>query len=707
MVRKMAYVGSSYIVGLFFASFLGYGINLAASAVMAAVAVTVLALYKSRCMKIAVCILSAAAGMFLYGAYDRSVYQNIIKYAGCEVEVTGKITDVMDYSGDKAVYTVKGVINGDVTAEITFFFDSAFAVIGDGVSFKGKAEIPNDSYKFPARSYYKAKGIYLQVSGVSDFNYTENNGFSLKKTVYKYRDYILGVMNSIMSPEGSAVAAAMLFGDKSGIESEAKTLMYRAGIGHIMAVSGVHLSVVCSFLGVLISKLKVNKYLRFGLIMLPVFCFVLLAGMSNSVMRAAVMIAVVYGAELFHRRADTFNSLGIAVILLTVTSPFAVRDASFLLSAAGVFGIGVAAPAVLKFIGENHKTGKALYPLIASVCVTVVVFPVTVLFFDEVSVVSPISNLLLIPVCEIILIGGVIVTLTGGVSFIAVPVLKICDVCAEIVMTVSEFIGGLHFSYIPLGSAFAHIAVIAALGAITLIFAVSKKKSSAAFYSAAVLMLAVLSVNVYRHIPDGKITAAVIKENSAVTAVIHDKNSACIIDLIHGGKASDSVVKYLNRNGIYRIDALILNDNAVASGTVYDGSLKLFDVSYVFIPNEDIGSVQGNVADCEAVGYDNCGNVIELDGFDVTFTENGTVLISCCGSEIIMYGKAHAADGDKLYDAAVRYSGNDCTDAEADIIAAMSDRAKVVSEKLKTIYIGKSVKFVIDRDGRVYSEELF
>ncbi|MBQ7980331.1 MAG: ComEC/Rec2 family competence protein, partial [Oscillospiraceae bacterium] len=336
MVRKMAYIGASYLIGLFFASFFTYRINLCLSITLFVTSVLTVILLRNKPIKFVACSVSAAIALLIYGLYDYNVYQNIIKYDGYDVEIKGVVTDVNVHDSDKSSYTIKGIINSDTEAYVTFYTDSYDVEIGDSISVLGKAAELKDSYKFPTKTYYKSKNIFLQLNKVYKFNYTENNGFSIKKTLLKYRDYILSTINKNMNSNYSGIMTAMLFGDKAGLESTDKTLMYRAGIGHIMAVSGVHLSVVCSFIWLIISHIPMNKYLRFGLLVVPVLCFTVLAGMSNSVIRSAVMILLVYGAELFRRKADTFNSLGIAVIILTIASPFAVRDASFLLSVTGV-----------------------------------------------------------------------------------------------------------------------------------------------------------------------------------------------------------------------------------------------------------------------------------------------------------------------------------------------------------------------------------
>ena len=700
MVRKMAYIGAFYLIGLFFASFFTYRINLCLSAAILAAAILSVTIFRSKSVKFTVCSFSAAAALMLYGLYDLTVYQNVIKYDGYDVEIKGTVTDVSVYDGDKSSYIIKGIINSDTEAYVSFYTDTYDVEIGDSVSVLGKAEELRDSYKFPTKTYYKSKEIFLRLSKVYKFNYTENNGFSIKKTLLKYRDYILSTINRNMDSRYSGIMTAMLFGDKTGLESSDKTLMYRAGIGHIMAVSGVHLSVVCSFIWLIISRIPMNKYLRFGLLVVPVLCFVVLAGMSNSVIRAAIMILLVYSAELFRRKADTFNSLGIAAILLTITSPFAVRDASFLLSVTGVFGIGVIAPKIIKDIRKEYHLGKIAESLISSLCVMIVVFPVTALFFDEVSVISPVSNLILLPICEFILVGGVIVTITGGLPIIAVPVLKICEICCAAVSLISKFIGSLHFSYIPLGDENTAVLIASALitGIIASFLCRSTKTASAVIVS--VFALVICFVNVQQYMSDNTLTVAIIKNNTSVSAVIHDNKSACVIDLKKGGKTAEYAVKYLNRAGIRKINSLIMNVDVVSSQIIYDKQFDIFEIEKYMVPEADRKFV--------STEYNNMifyadGSTLDADRYKIDFFSD-TVRINADENEFLLCtSKSDVAENESC-EVAVLYSGKTFTNQPASDVAVVMNEAPKENALPNVVYTEESIKFEIDKYGEIRSE---
>lgn len=701
MIRKTAYIGLFWFIGLFAASFLTFRMCFAVSAA-AAIAAAAAALFLRKEIKYAVCLFSFAAAIFVYGAYGIFVYGNIIKYDGTEVEVKGVITGYADHSGDKASYTIKGVINGDVKATVTCYADSISANVGDRISIIGKAAAFRDSFSFPAESYYKAKNIFLRINSIKALNYSEERKFSLIKIFDRCREHIVGVINSIMDDRGQAVMAAMLFGDKSDLESNDKTLMCRAGIGHIMAVSGVHLAVVCSLFSYIFGAVFRNRYLRFAVMLVPIVCFSLLAGMSVSVIRSAIMIVIVYGSGMFRRRADTFSSLGTAVLLLTIGSPFSIRDPSFLLSASGVFGAGVAAPAVISSIEEKHRLGSFSKMIIVPLCVNFVIFPASAMFFDEFSVISPISNLVLLPICEIILICGIAVTVTGGIGFVAVPVLKICGYLCGIVMGISEFIGNIRTLYIPLGSGIITAAVLLAVMIPISVYLICRKAYVAAYSAAAVLALSVIAVNLYRAFPTDDISVTVLKNGSAAAAVIHDRKTACVVDLCGGGDIAPITVKYLNRNGIYKINALIINSDANMAIPVYDEKFSLFDVSGYFIPEKyEAFSEDENVLYSRTSG-------IEMQGYEICFDENENVLINCGTADIILYPSEFTGNENEIYSAAVRYSGKKAvSDPKAEIFAALASGAEIGDADGRTVITEENVKFNIDGNGNVNAEAVY
>ncbi|MGN0599827.1 MAG: ComEC/Rec2 family competence protein [Oscillospiraceae bacterium] len=691
MIRKMAYVGFSYLLGLFFASFFISEAVIAVCAAAVLFSVVVLILKGRNKLVYLVCSIFFAIGSIYYIGFDRLCYQKVISLNGSEVSVYGVLTDYTDYNNDRSIYFIDGKINGSVDAKVYCYGDAKTCDIGDEIIVKGIAAIPQDSFSFSSLKYYKSKGIFLTIDQ-PDISIISSDKLPIKRVMCRYREIIHEKMRTYLDADSLSLVDAIMFGDKSNIESDTKKLMYRAGIGHIMAVSGVHLSIVCSLFWFVLQFSGMKKSIRFILVLIPMFAFVMLSGASNSVIRAAIMLILVYGSSLFNRRADLMNSLGIAVILLTIGSPFTVMDASFILSAAGVIGVGAIAPAVIKTIEEKHKVGKAARSMITSAVVSAVVFPICFLYFDEVSIVSPISNLLLIPVCSVILVCGTIVVFSGGIGALLVPLMKICSICSKIVLAVARMLGGARFTYIAVSNSFSYWAIIAVL-IVTFAAAIyfHKVKTTAFVYTAA-CVLCIFAIFVYRFIPSDHIDIAFIKSGSSSAIVINDKKNASVIDLNKGGLCADKIFRYLDRKGIYRIEMLGLLADAQASVSTYSARSGLYDIGTIIYPSEYEKFVQGFIdAGCKC--YDESKTaVITMPDYTLHIMNNNTLTLNVNGCDILIYDGRTDQSLTGEYDVLIEYAGSEpCENLRGKIQIFSDSRIKAAADRNSKLFYGENV----------------
>ncbi|MEG0614319.1 MAG: ComEC/Rec2 family competence protein [Oscillospiraceae bacterium] len=623
MVRKMAYIGTFYLIGLFFASLFNFKIDFIISGFLLIISTAFFFIFGKK-VTIFVSALSLIFGMSLYGFYEMAVYLPTIKLAKTTQTISGKITDISNHDGDKSTYIISSNVNG-IPTKFVLFTDTFSCDYYDEITVTGTLEGLQDTYTFPTKSYNKAKNIFLEITEPTVQKITQK--FSVAREIMHYRDYLYHRIVSYLPGEEGKALVAMLFGDKAGLESDTKTVLFRSGIGHIMSVSGVHLSILAGVFIWILSKFSANKWLKFFSLESVILAFVVFAGMSPSVVRSALMITIIYGAKLFNRRADTFNSLGIAVVLLTIFSPFAVRDASFLLSVTGVFGISVAAPYVTSLIKKTGKLGDFYRQIAAMLCVTVTVFPVSFLFFDEISIISPLTNLILVPICSVALVCGIIIAFTGGISIIAFPLSIVAGFCCKIVLFFSEIIGRLSFSYIPTGYGYMKISVlisIAVMAIILLFFRTRKNIVITAFCSIFLLIVGNIS---YKIVNKDVLSIAVLREKSAVSVILHTNSSACILNLNASTKLSNCNKKYLRSLGISEIDVIALNSNSLQSGASYANNFDLFKVKNILIPADIFFADGTKILGVIPQKCDFSNAEINLDGYTIKLLSDDTIEI--------------------------------------------------------------------------------
>lgn len=638
MVRKMAYIGFSFIAGMFFASFFSLYIAAAVFGVMGAISAAFFAVKRRKCphkadgqivMTLTVCLISASVGALRYGIYNANVYNKTVAFDGRQVSVSGKITECKVLSSGTAIYTVKGKINGEVKATVSFFSGNSTYEISDHVDVTGICRRLEDSWKFPEKSYYKPKGIYVKLTDTTAESFTSDNKFSLQKTLCGYRDKICGKIKNALAEREAAVVLAMVFGEKSGLDSFDKLCFYRSGIGHIMAVSGTHMVLIAAFAIAILSFLPLGPVERFVLLVFVITPFAVMSGLTPSVIRSAVMIFIVYSGTALGRQSDTLNSLGIAALILAGINPFCIRDPSFLMSFAGVIGISVIAPAISKAVDDCFKTDKTLDFLIAPLGAAIAVYPVSVFFFDELSVVSPLVQILLMPICTLILFCGFAFMVTGGtIGVFLLP----AGSAAHIVLNVCRFFGTKQWSYLPLQGELPKImAAIIIIAAAVVGFI--KGKSAAAWTSAAMFAVMITTLSVERMNLGGRVTAAVIGDTKSSVCIVHDGFKAIVIDLNYGEKCASAAADYLYGYGIGTVDMLVLPRGAYPEDKAFTESFEHFDLGMVAVPkgrlaDEDTFKIVPSEFSYGSTEIDNdFAAVLPISKTDIAVKLNGITLI--------------------------------------------------------------------------------
>lgn len=211
----------------------------------------------------------------------------------------------------------------------------------------------------------------------------------------------------------SAVFQAIVLGDKTGLEPELKLQYQMAGIIHILAISGLHISI----LGVGFYELL--KKTGFGIWPAGIVSFVfmlqygMVTGGSVSTMRAVIMFLISVGAKMLGRIYDMPTALGAAAIVILVQSPDYLLDGGFWLSFGAVAGIGAVSPA---FLGMFCPKIRLLNAFLSSVAVWFATLPIMLWFYGEASVAGVFLNLLVLPTVGIVLASGIGAVIGGAIN---------------------------------------------------------------------------------------------------------------------------------------------------------------------------------------------------------------------------------------------------------------------------------------------------
>lgn len=304
--------------------------------------------------------------------------------------------------------------------------------------------------------YFKSENIYIGAYGLKNMSVLTPDVRPLSYYGEKLRTYISDALGENFSRDTAGFLTALLTGSKEYISDRVYDTFKNSGVAHILAVSGMHLSVMVILVDLLIKRLRdKHKYLYFGIMCSFVFLIMFVAAFSSSVVRAGVMVLLMLTGQLVNKRADSLNSLGFACICILSVNPFSAMSVGFLLSVTSVWSIIVfAVPFCCRhryFLADRlgfsrNITFKISYAIMFSVaislCVMVCTLPIVASEFDGISLISPLTNLMFLPVISIViylaLISAVLCCADIMPDFLAYFAEKLADYC----LWVTELLGG-------------------------------------------------------------------------------------------------------------------------------------------------------------------------------------------------------------------------------------------------------------------------
>lgn len=197
--------------------------------------------------------------------------------------------------------------------------------------------------EFDAAAYYRRKDCLFALRKTKITAQTKTYG-RLEEFLSQLRYESEVLFRKLLGEKNGATASAMVLGRKKGMDSEVKALYQGAGISHLLAISGLHLSLIGAGLFGLLKKVRLPVALSAGISTWILIVYAQLTGMGISTRRALVMFLLFLAAGLLKRTPDLPTSLAVAALLLLVPKPQRILDAGFQLSFSAVLGIAVMIP---------------------------------------------------------------------------------------------------------------------------------------------------------------------------------------------------------------------------------------------------------------------------------------------------------------------------------------------------------------------------
>ena len=297
------------------------------------------------------------------------------------------------------------------------------ARIGDKISTTGNLKLPTN-YKNPGQvdtvTRLKANGITARMSAVKQGIEVEevDGDFWIKflRGVAAIRQHYRQSMTEVMSAEDAAAIFAMLFGGYAGLNPELVEDFQTTGIIHILSVSGSHMSLLAMATAWLCLLLKFPRGLTFIIGIFVIGSYAILSGLLPQVLRSAMMGVLIFFAKTLDAEAEGARLLTLIALAMLINQPLLLFDISFQLSFTATAG--------LMYFSEDLRKSMERLPKILSepfamtIAAQLASLPVVVWYFNQISLSSVLANALVMPLLQIVIIGG----LLGGIIAAIVPV---------------------------------------------------------------------------------------------------------------------------------------------------------------------------------------------------------------------------------------------------------------------------------------------
>jgi competence protein ComEC len=420
----LLYLCLSFIAGVYLGSVLHVPTEVALLVAILPAAVALLWWRQAGVRTVALCSLAVLVGLARYPAPVPPTPKDLYYYNGTgTLTVRAQVVEDPDVR-DRLVYLKASAsqvrlgenwqpVSGLLQVYVPLYPRYQY---GDALELSGRLEEPPVFEDFSYKDYLKRQGVYSLMQRPHVTLLSSNHGNPLLVAIYALKHRAQDVIAQALPEPHAGLLMGILLGVKAALPEDLKNDLSTLGLTHIVVVSGFNLTVIAGALQRGTSKLLGRRWsMLLGLI--GVVLFTLMVGASAAVVRAAIMVSLAVLATALGRQSDALTSLALAAALMVAKNPMTLWDVGFQLSVAATTGLVVLSPILESWLPTLPAVIRS--PLAVAVAAQLMTVPIIAYNFHRVSLISPLANLLVLPVVPWMMLFGAIVVFVG---FLAIPV---------------------------------------------------------------------------------------------------------------------------------------------------------------------------------------------------------------------------------------------------------------------------------------------
>lgn len=521
--------------------------------------------------------LGVAVACLLLFSSDLS-YNKALDNKGENLSVSGVVAEVPEFNRENGrhycVIKLKEIDGEKVSGKLRMSFSetkddinhSSFK-IGDRVEFTATVYETGENNESTKR-YFRSQGINLGAYKIRDVKIKK----PIIRGIYYYASVLKSKATDIIlkhfSGDTAGLMIAVLTGEKSYISDRFYDYTRYSGVSHLMAVSGLHLSLWVFIVGAMLEIKERKEKLPYIVMLFAVLFMMNFASLSGSVKRAGLMTILYLTGKILGKNADALNSLGFALTAIVLHNPYAVYDVGFMLSLFSTLGILVMAFPLSNILLKRQKTilegslklkliTAVVESLLVSFSVAIFTLPITTYYFGYISSVSAVTNLIILPFCmPLVAITGLF-SMCYSLPFVSTILGVAGRFLAEFIIKVVSFSGSRSFAKIHLDYDFLFPCLILGGVVIFLLSVLKSERIKKLMAAAFVLIFTVCFISEYRE----KLTRHKVEYFSDNCYLVSVKDKGVLVGLSGDYYIYENICDHIERTGI-KIEAVLPDADA-------------------------------------------------------------------------------------------------------------------------------------------------
>ena len=503
-------------------------------------------------------MLGLSIGVIWFVSYDRLVLTDPGQFHGHTRKATMTALDQSFEADYGSAADTELIVSGKAYKVRVYFDDVVNLWPGDLLS--GEFQLKS------ASNHLRGKGIYLTATQRSEVKITSALSMPLRHYPAVWRIRLLERIDTLFPEDAAGFAKALLLGDRADIDYETNSAFRLSGISHIIAVSGLHVSILLALIFFLTGK---NRFLS-GIIGIPcLLLFTAVAGFTPSITRACIMQCLMLIALMCSRDYDSPTALAFAGLCILVSNPFAILSVSFQLSFGCMVGIFLFSDKIYDYL-MAHLVGRGKIIagikcwFSASVSITlganIVTTPLVACYFGAVSLVGAITNLVTLWIVSIIFYGVLFSLLFSVIWMPAGSVLAIAvSFLIRFVTGTAKLLASFPLAAVYTESPYIVIWLVACYVLLTA-FLLMKRKLVLLFSCCIIgsLALSLAASYVEPRLDSCRVTMLDVGQGQAV--ILQSEGKTYLVDCGSGDPetAADKTADFLMSIGVFKLDGIIV-----------------------------------------------------------------------------------------------------------------------------------------------------